>query len=66
MIVSAYTTPELDFFRENCNFVGKEIDVFEMRSQGVSLERIAEYLGLSVEGVKKVSRKVNNKIMRVS
>lgn len=65
MIVSAYTTPELDYLRKNCNFVGREIDVFEMRSRGVTLERIAEYLGLSVEGVKKVSRKVNNKISRV-
>ena len=65
MIVSAYTTPELEYFRKNCNFVGREIEVFEMRSRGVSLERIAEYLGISVEGVKKVSKKVNNKIIRV-
>ena len=65
MIVSDYTVPELNYFRDNCNFVGNEKDVFEMRSQGISLEHIAEYLGLSVEGVKYVSRKVNNKITRV-
>lgn len=65
MIVSAFTVPELNFFRDNCNFVGNEIDVFEMRSRGIPLEEIAEVLNMSAEGIKKVSRKVNNKIMRV-
>ncbi len=66
MIVSDYTIPELNYFRDNCNFVGLEKDVFELRSQGVTLERIAESLDMSVEGVKRISRKVNNKITRVS
>ena len=65
MIVSAFTVPELNFFRDNCNFVGNEIDVFEMRSRGIPLEEIAEVLNMSAEGIKKVSRKVNNKITRV-
>lgn len=66
MIVSDYTIPELNYFRDNCNFVGLEKDVFELRSQGVTLEQIAESLDMSVEGVKRISRKVNNKITRVS
>ena len=65
MIVADFTKPELDFFRLNCNFVGNEINVFELRSQGVSLEEIAEALNMSVDGIKKVSRKVNNKISKV-
>lgn len=65
MIVSDFTTPELNVFREKCNFIGAEKQVFELRSQGVPLERIAETLNMSVEGIKKVSRKVNNKISRV-
>ena len=65
MIVSDFTTPELNYFREYCNFVGKEKDVFELRSQGVPLELIAENLDLSVEGVKRISVKVNRKINRV-
>ena len=65
MVVSDFTVPELDFYRANCNFVGAERQVFELRSQGVSLERIAETLDMSVEGIKKVSRKVNNKITKV-
>ena len=65
MIISDFTVPELNYFRENCNFVGLEIRVFELRSQGVSLEEIADILNMSVDGVKKISRKVNNKIIKV-
>ena len=65
MIVSDFTVPELDRLRTVCNFVGNEMRVFELRSQGIPLEEIAETLNMSVEGIKKVSRKVNNKITRV-
>lgn len=65
MVVSSFTVPELNYLRDNCNFVGTESDVFEMRSKGIPLEEIAELLNMSAEGIKKVSRKVNNKITRV-
>ena len=65
MIVSDYTVPELDRFREQCNFVGNERQVFESRSQGIPLEEIAEMLNMSVENVKKISRKVNCKILKI-
>lgn len=65
MIISDFTNIELDCLRKNCNFVGNESDLFELRSQGLSLEEIAEVLNLSVDGIKKISRKVNRKISRV-
>ena len=65
MIISDYTTVELDHFREACNFVMNEKTVFELRSQGLSLEEIAEIMHMSVEGIKKISRKVNKKIEKV-
>ena len=65
MIVSSFTIPELNYLRANCNFVGTEIKVFDLRSQGIPLEEIAEMLNMSAEGIKKVSRKVNNKISKV-
>lgn len=65
MVVSSFTVPELNYLRDNCNFVGTESDVFELRSKGIPLEEIAELLNMSAEGIKKVSRKVNNKITRV-
>ena len=63
MNIKDFTKPELDLFRENCNFVGVEKDLFELRSQGIPLEQIAELLNMSVDGVKKVSRRVNKKII---
>lgn len=65
MIIKDFTKPELDNFRQNCNFVGNEIQVFELRSAGISLEVIAEVLNLSNDSVKKISRKVNKKIIKV-
>ena len=65
MIISDFTYPELDFLRKSCNFVGTEKDVFELRSQGLPLELIAEMLNMSVGGIKKVSKKVNFKIGKV-
>lgn len=65
MIISDFTNIELDYFRKTCNFVNNEKELFELRGQGLSLEEIAEVLNLSVDGVKKVSRKVNKKIARV-
>ena len=65
MIISDFTIPELNYFRENCNFVGLEKRVFELRSQGIPLEEVAEILNMSVDGVKKISRKVNRKIIKV-
>jgi len=65
MIISDFTNIELECLRKNCNFVGNESDLFELRSQGLSLEEIAEVLNLSVDGIKKISRKVNKKISRV-
>ena len=65
MIISDFTKIELQYFRDQCNFVGSEIDVFELRSRGIPLERIAEQVNLSVDGVKKISRKVNTKIIKV-
>lgn len=65
MKVKSFVQPELDLYRSLCNFVGDEIDVFEMRSKGIPLEEIAERTGFTLDGVKKISREVNNKIIRV-
>lgn len=41
MIISDFTEPELDLFRNKCNFVNYEKDLFEMRARGIPLEQIA-------------------------
>ena len=65
MIISDFTTIELENLRKQCNFVNEEKDVFELRSQGIPLELIAEILEMSVDGIKRISRKVNRKIYKV-
>lgn len=65
MNIKDFTKPELDYFRENCNFVGDERTLFELRSEGIPIEQIAEILDRSVDGTKKISRKVNKKIIKV-
>ena len=65
MIVSKFIEPELELYRKQCNFVGVEKDVFEMRSKGIPLEEIAEIKGFTYDGIKKVSKGVNEKIIRV-
>ena len=65
MIISDFTKPELDIFRSQCNFVGSEKDIFDLRSQGIPLEIIAESLNMSIDGTKRISQKVNKKIIRV-
>ena len=62
MIVSEYIKPIVDIFIEQCNFIGCEQQLFELRSQGEALESIAEKLDLSVDGAKKTSQKVDKKI----
>lgn len=65
MIIADFTKPELDYFRENCNFVNDEIQVFEMRSKGHTMEEIAETLNISIDKAYKISRKIKKKILKV-
>ncbi len=65
MVISDFTKPELDYLRENCNFVNLEIDLFEKRSRGATLETIADDLNISIDYARKLSQKVNKKIIKV-
>ena len=65
MTIADFTNRELQYFRKECNFVNLEIVVFERRSQGVPLEQIAEDLHISYDYARKISCKVNKKILKV-
>lgn len=65
MTISNFTKPELDYFKANCNFVNLELDVFELRSKGYTLECIAEKLNISSDYARKISQRVNKKIIKV-
>lgn len=66
MKICDFVKPELDFFRENCNFVNLETEIFELRAKGIPLEEIAETLNISSDTARKISQKVNKKIGKVT
>lgn len=65
MKIYDFTVPELEYFRQTCNFTSDERTLFESRSKGITLEQCAEMMNVSVSTVKRISRRVNNKIIRV-
>lgn len=64
MKVYEFTIPQIEYYRTFCNFDEKEAAVFELRRQNISLDRCAEML--KYDDVKKISRRVNNKIERMT
>lgn len=65
MIIADFTQPEIDFLLEKCNFVNLEKPLFEKRANGMTLMEIADELNISQDYAKKLSQKVNKKIIRI-
>ena len=64
MIISKFTLPELQYFEKHCNFTDIELSVFRLRSQGASLDDVAFILRITKDKAKKLSQKVNRKIIK--
>lgn len=60
-----FTIPELDMFRELCNFTPSEREYFELRSKGKSNVEIALSMNVSESQVSKLARKVKSKMLRI-
>ena len=65
MIISDFTEPELQYLRDKCNFVNLEVTIFEQRARGIPLEQIAEEIHISYDYARKLSSRVNKKIIRI-
>lgn len=65
MKVCRFTRREIDFFLQECNFTPDEEILFRMRCKDYSLEFCAEKMNISLPTAKRLSRRVNNKIIRV-
>lgn len=65
MQVYDFTVPELDRFRELCNFTDDERSYFELRSRKKSNVEIALSMHVSEAQVSKLARKVKDKMKRV-
>lgn len=65
MKVYEFTVPELEYSRTYCNFTRDERTLFDYRSRNIPLEKCAELMNISVSTVKRISRNVNTKIIKV-
>lgn len=64
MQIRELTLPEADYLEAVCNFTKEEERLFELRLHDVSLEECAEILNVSVPTVKRISQRVNSKVLR--
>lgn len=65
MKIADFTVPELNRFRELCNFTPDEREYFELRSADYSNIQIALEMNVSEAKVSKLARKVKSKMLRV-
>lgn len=65
MKIYDFTMPELNYFRDNCNFTEEERILFDYRAKNIPLETCAEIMNVSISTAKRISKRVNNKIIKV-
>ena len=59
-----FTVPELNRFRELCNFTDDEMQYFNLRSKDKSNIQIAFEMNISESQVSKLAKRVKSKIKR--
>lgn len=65
MKIRDFTKPELDKFRELCNFTQDEMTYFNLRAKDKSNIQIAFEMNISEAQVSKLAKRVKNKIIKV-
>lgn len=65
MKIRDFTVPELDRFRELCNFTDSELECFNLRARDKSNVQIALEMNISEPQVSKLARRVKDKMKRV-
>ena len=65
MRICDFTKPELDHFRENCNFTDSERRCFELKAKDCTNIQLAMQLNISESTVSVIMRRVRTKIARV-
>ncbi len=60
-----FTKPEIDFIKENANFTSQEEMLFDLRNGEHRIEECAELMNISVSTVKRINKKMKNKIIKL-
>lgn len=64
-IIPDFTQREINYFLEKCNFTKDERELFLLRNEENKLEYCAELMNISVSTVKRINKKMKNKIIKV-
>jgi hypothetical protein len=64
-VICIFTKKDIDRFLTECNFTPDEEKLFRLRCQEHTLEYCAEKMNVSISTAKRLSRRVNNKIIKV-
>jgi transcriptional regulator len=65
MKICDFTKPELDKFRELCNFTDDEMEYFNLRAKDKTNIQVAMSMHISEAKVSVLARKVKSKILRI-
>ena len=65
MKIRDFTVPELNMFRELCNFTDSELEYFNLRARDKSNVEISIEMNISEPQVSKLARRVKDKMKRV-
>ncbi len=65
MKICDFTVPELEYFRQQCNFTRDEMAYFDLKSLDYSNVEISMDMNISESKVSVLARKVKNKMLRV-
>lgn len=63
--VPDFTKREIDYIIEMSNFTKQEKEFFLLRNDEYSLEYCAEKMNVSVSTVKRINKKMKNKIIKI-
>lgn len=61
-LLKDYVEPELDIFREKCNFTEEELEYFNLKSKNASDTKIAMVMQISSSKVGVLSKQVRKKM----
>lgn len=64
-IICVHEKKDIDRFLIECNFTPDEERLFRLRCKEYTLEYCAEQMNVSISTVKRLSRRVNSKIIKV-
>ncbi|MDE7017769.1 MAG: hypothetical protein K2P65_09385 [Lachnospiraceae bacterium] len=66
MKIYDFTLPELECYKEFCNFTPEEEKLFNLRSSGLSQDECCGIMRMELSNIKRISQRVNAKISFVS